>query len=734
LVFCSIVAAAIQAVLALLEAPTGVRVGGAVVVAMLALALELDKLSTRRREHREVEQQAEQSREAARAEWLRKVRSWFRVWPPPRMDEVDLHDLGVARSALADRYAQPGDALPPYIVRDVDATARERLRAQGLLLIVGAPASGSTRTAYEAARADPSARVVVAPQAPNGLRSALDDPDVRPELEAQRRILLWLDRVDTFAGGGLTAAMLRDFRERSPGLRVVATIPMKEYRSWATEESDVADGFGDPLILEREPSEKELGRADAAYPGVDFRQGIAAAFTAVGALLVRLRGGDPDCPFDPEGADCSIARAVVAVAIDWAGTGSLRPLTIANLLNLAQQRRGLSEPSDPQHLASAVNWAARPVVQGAALLRRDVRDPRSEAVEAHAGVAEICNAEERPPETIWQAAIEDAATASDIDNVGRIGYQAHVEGETDIAVSAWKWITTLDEPAADWLKRAATFSDKRREARAEIPPRQQLLQLTEAAFGPDHPEVAAALNDLGIAWSGAGQPAKARELFERALVIEEREYGPDHPEVAITLNNLGSAWRELGQPAKARELFERALVIREREYGPDHPKVAATLTNFGSVWQNLGQPAKARELFERALVIQEREYGPDHPDVAATLNNLGNVWRDLGQPAKARELFERALVIHEREYGPDHPDTAATLTNLGSAWQNLEQPAKARELYERALVILHAHFPTGHPTTDVVARNLRTVAPDLIVLRNGLVVRRTEPPEGSTQP
>jgi Tfp pilus assembly protein PilF len=75
-----------------------------------------------------------------------------------------------------------------------------------------------------------------------------------------------------------------------------------------------------------------------------------------------------------------------------------------------------------------------------------------------------------------------------------------------------------------------------------------------------------------------GEPGKARELLERALAIEEHAYGPDHPEVAITLHNLGIVWRQLGEPGKARELYERALPIEERAYGPDHPEVAITLT------------------------------------------------------------------------------------------------------------------------------------------------------------
>ena len=55
-------------------------------------------------------------------------------------------------------------------------------------------------------------------------------------------------------------------------------------------------------------------------------------------------------------------------------------------------------------------------------------------------------------------------------------------------------------------------------------------------------------------------------MLERALAIFERACGSDHPNVARTLNNLGNAYGNLGDPAKKRDMLERALAIKEREY------------------------------------------------------------------------------------------------------------------------------------------------------------------------
>ncbi|MDT5229896.1 MAG: hypothetical protein QOI39_396, partial [Mycobacterium sp.] len=182
---------------------------------------------------------------------------------------------------------------------------------------------------------------------------------------------------------------------------------------------------------------------------------------------------------------------------------------------------------------------------------------------------------------MWTAALEVAGTANDSEAVGRIGFRAHTDGNVSTAARAWATVTAIDDPATEWVRQAAAFSRGRGDRGDELPLRERLLELTEAAHGPDHPEVATVLTDLGIAWCELGQPAKACEPLERALRIHEREFGPNHPEVARMSSNLGNAWRELGQPAKARELYERALRIHEGEFGPNHPDVATVLSNLG---------------------------------------------------------------------------------------------------------------------------------------------------------
>ena len=52
------------------------------------------------------------------------------------------------------------------------------------------------------------------------------------------------------------------------------------------------------------------------------------------------------------------------------------------------------------------------------------------------------------------------------------------------------------------------------------------------------------------------------------MAIDEKALGPDHPNVAIDLNNLGVLYDAQGKYSEAEPLFKRALAIDEKALGP----------------------------------------------------------------------------------------------------------------------------------------------------------------------
>ena len=65
-----------------------------------------------------------------------------------------------------------------------------------------------------------------------------------------------------------------------------------------------------------------------------------------------------------------------------------------------------------------------------------------------------------------------------------------------------------------------------------------------------------------------GDLAGARTQYERALQISEAALGPDHPDVGARRDNLGSVLQDLGDLPGARTQYERALQISEAPWAP----------------------------------------------------------------------------------------------------------------------------------------------------------------------
>ncbi|MEW8496198.1 MAG: tetratricopeptide repeat protein [Candidatus Thiodiazotropha taylori] len=232
------------------------------------------------------------------------------------------------------------------------------------------------------------------------------------------------------------------------------------------------------------------------------------------------------------------------------------------------------------------------------------------------------------------------------------------------------------------------------------------LAIDEAAFGPNHPNVAADIHNIGYALRELGDQMGAREAFERALAIDETAFGPDHPNIAHHVSNLGMVLRDLGDLVGAREAFERALAINEAAFSPYY---GSSINNLGLVLHDLGDLNEAREAFEQALTFDAEVFGPDHPNVASILRNLGSVLHDLGDLNEAREAFKWALDIDEEAFGPDHPNVAKCIRNLGSVLQDLGDLTGAREAYERALAIEETSFGPDNHSVAHCLNNLGTV-------------------------
>jgi tetratricopeptide (TPR) repeat protein len=230
------------------------------------------------------------------------------------------------------------------------------------------------------------------------------------------------------------------------------------------------------------------------------------------------------------------------------------------------------------------------------------------------------------------------------------------------------------------------------------------LSIREKTLGPEHPDTAESLNDLGLLLHLQDDLEQARPLSERALAIREKVLGSEHPDTARSLNNLAHVLRVQGDLAGARPLHERALAIREKMLGPNHRDTAESLHNLAALLQAQGDLVGARPLYERALAIREKVLGPEHPDTATATNNLARLLRATGHVNEAERLFRKAIAIGEKVLSRDHSLTQQYARDYACLLLDTERVAEALTIAQSTLAIQEAVAGRNHRWTKLSAR------------------------------
>lgn len=239
-----------------------------------------------------------------------------------------------------------------------------------------------------------------------------------------------------------------------------------------------------------------------------------------------------------------------------------------------------------------------------------------------------------------------------------------------------------------------------------VPLQEELIELTEETYGPEHPCTANSLDELAQLFGRLCRFEDAELLFERALSIREKALGDEHLDTAETLSNLGELYNEVGQYDDAKKLHERSLSIRETKLGNQHPDTASVLYQLGFLYSNLGKYEKAESFLKRALDIQEQVLEPEHPDIADSLHGIACTYYYRSEYEKAKPVYKSALEIRKQVKDPDHPETARSLVSLGEIHRNLGEYEKAEPLCERALEIRKKALGPNHKET---AHSIKTL-------------------------
>ncbi len=304
---------------------------------------------------------------------------------------------------------------------------------------------------------------------------------------------------------------------------------------------------------------------------------------------------------------------------------------------------------------------------------------------------------------------------------------------------------------------------------------EQALQLQIQTHGEDHPDVAAAKDDLAVTLIQRAEYSRAEKLLESAMQTNRIRGGPSSPQVAENLNNLANLYIRSGDIDRAQEsimesvdifselgesygmklaaakatlartlqvqgdldrtetLLLEAIEIVGNTEGDSHPSMAYYLQNLGVLQRSKGDLHSASETLEKAVVATRRILGEKHDLLAATLIDQGVVFHLTGDFENADRVMREALTLYMETRGDDHPAVGYTLIVLGMLQHDMADLEVAENSLREALNIFEEAFDRDHQYTASTLTELGAVLnsadrPDeaQILLRRALEIRQKD--------
>jgi tetratricopeptide (TPR) repeat protein len=605
--------------------------------------------------------------------------------------DIDPTRIGVDPAAREETHLETD--VSDYVTRDADRELHQALcealdgKGRGLVVVVGPPAVGKSRTLFEGVRrldAEGRGLHLVAPVDTAAARSVFERVEGDGAKTKGPRYVLWLDDLEVFVAGDLAVKDLMAWQEK--GAIVVATYGGKARERKFGEQSDGATAklmsharqVGLQATTVAEVANLPLSLAKVDRKAIED-YGLAAALVAAPRLELKLKAQSGGSEAGAVGA------AIVYTAINWARTSRTDPITKELLRELwPTHLRGITIAATDGIFEAGLDWACEPVVGGVGLLR---------GVDSFRVYDYIRAAAERDPATppisdeTWRRAgeITDPGQALVFGNAALVAGRtseaeqalelAGSQGEAAIAAEANLGLARLRDESGDEAGARLAIAQASRLGAVEALVPEALLTTPRVESGREEEERLAAEEV-------AGPPPQVRAEIERdvlekhpgaeikwkeELYREEVEAG--NGEAAET---LGLALSYEGKPREAEQMFRKAI-----ESG--HTRATVPL---GLLLEDLGDLEGAEGAYREAV-----EHG--YEDGAF---NLGLLLKEKGDLAGSEE----ALALAAAE---GYPQAA---NNLGILLEQRGDLSGAEGAYRQAVAL--GFWPAAPALGGLLAR------------------------------
>ncbi len=150
-------------------------------------------------------------------------------------------------------------------------------------------------------------------------------------------------------------------------------------------------------------------------------------------------------------------------------------------------------------------------------------------------------------------------------------------------------------------------------------------------------------NELASAYQKVGRNTEAEALLISMIEIRNKKLGIQHPDIAAAQDQLGHLYRQKGNFEEARRLFERAYQNRLSVWGAEHPSIAISKNHLALVAEQQQDFAQAETFYQQSIEIIKEKLGEDHLFYMQALNNLATIYEKNNTPQKAFSYYQAAL-------------------------------------------------------------------------------------------
>jgi serine/threonine-protein kinase len=128
---------------------------------------------------------------------------------------------------------------------------------------------------------------------------------------------------------------------------------------------------------------------------------------------------------------------------------------------------------------------------------------------------------------------------------------------------------------------------------------------------------------------------EATDVLTRAVTIQEKVFGPNHPRVASAVNDLGAVALGRGDFDRAEAAFTRMAQIYRSVYGEKHYLIGTAISNLASVYVGRREYRRAEPLYREAIAMYSETQSPGHLNTG-----IGRI--KLGRALVGQERYDEA--------------------------------------------------------------------------------------------